>query len=290
MKLERSDVDYPLWRKKVDSSLFRYNGTTIPNWACKIWKIAKDFSKCSSRRDPSSKVQVDFQESKYEGWVTIATKGRKTPAYRLWFSDLLTYELKDVFLMSFVRDIEDRLRKSKGIKKTNIEQEIPFWEFLDIEYNRDDRLFRFVAYYTQKPTFSELFKRFIESPILHKIDDELDKKPPFRIYKNRWRSRAELDFEVGANNVLYTLIDTENKLMYVGEAANLVKRLRQGHPSIPKWDYFRYNVLPNQIARYRRTFERMIIRDLASLLENKGNIKCIKISDYRLVNDKIDVG
>lgn len=153
MKLERSNVDYPLWRKKVDSSLFRYNGTTIPTWACETWKIAEDFSKCRSRRDPSSRVQVEFQKRMYEGWVTIATKGRKTPAYRLWYSDLLTYELKDAFLMSFVRDIEDRLRKSKGIRQTNIEQEIPFWEFLDIEYNRDNKLFRFVAYYTQKPTF-----------------------------------------------------------------------------------------------------------------------------------------
>lgn len=288
MKLERSNVDYPLWRKKVDSSLFHYNGTTIPNWACKIWKIPEDFSKSKSKRDPSSKVKVEFQKEKYEGWVTIATKGRKTPAYRLWYSDSLTYELKDVFLMSFVRDIEDRLRKSKGIKKTNIEQEIPFWEFLDIEYNRNERLFRFVAYYTQKPTFSELFKRFIQSPILHKIDDELDEKPPFRIYKNRWRSRAELDFEIGANNVLYTLIDTKNKLIYFGEASNLVKRLRQDHLSIPNWNYFRYNVLPNQIASHRKTFERMIIRDFASVLENKGKIDSIKISDYRLANDKID--
>ena len=288
MKLERSNVDYPLWRKKVDSSLFRYNGTTIPNWACKIWKIPEDFSNCKSKGDPSSKVQVEFQKGKFEGWVTIATKGRKTPAYRLWYSDLLTYELKDVFLMSFVRDIEDRLRKSKGIKKTNIEQEIPFWEFLDIEYNRDEKLFRFVAYYTQKPTFSELFKRFIESPILHKVDDELDEKPPFRIYKNRWRPRAELDFEIGANNVLYTLIDTKNKLIYFGEAYDLVERLRQDHPSIPNWNYFRYNVLPNQIANHRKNLERMIIRDFASVLENKGKIDSIKISDYKLANDKID--
>lgn len=39
MKLERSKVDYPLWRKKVDSSLFTYKGTTIPAWACKMWEI-----------------------------------------------------------------------------------------------------------------------------------------------------------------------------------------------------------------------------------------------------------
>ena len=65
--------------------------------------------------------------------MTIAKEGRKTPAYRLWYQKQLSYELKDAFLMSFVRDIEDRLRKSKGTDKTSIEEEIPFWEFLDIE-------------------------------------------------------------------------------------------------------------------------------------------------------------
>jgi hypothetical protein len=190
--------------------------------------------------------------------------------------------------MSFARDIEDRLRKSKGDRQTNIEQEIPFWEFLDIEYNRDARLFRFVAHYTQKPTFSELFKRFIQSPILHKIDDELSKKPPFRIHKSIWRHRAELEFEVGAYNVIYTLIDTKNKLVYIGEASNLVERLRQDHPSIPKWDHFRYNVLPDEIASRRKILERMIIRDFASVLGNKGSICSIEISDYALANDKID--
>jgi len=288
LKLERSNVSYPLWRKKVDSSLFRQNGTTIPNWACRMWRIQDDFSSCTSRKDPSSRVQIEFRREKFDGWVTIAKEGRKTPAYRLWYSDQLAFKLKDVFLMSFVRDIEDRLRRAKGDKETSIEDEIPFWEFLDIEYSREARLFLFEAYYIQKPPFSELFSRFVESPVLHKIDDELSEKPPFRIYKTRWRPRAELEFELGANNVLYTLIDTKNKLVYIGEASNLVDRLRQDHPLIPGWDYFRYNVLPDEIAPHRKTLERMIIRDFASVLESKADVDSIRISEYRLANEKID--
>lgn len=290
MKLERSDVDYPLWRKKVDSSLFRQKGTTIPNWACRMWGIQEDYASCTSRRDPSSRTKVEFKGNTYEGWVTVAKKGRKTPAYRLWYSDMLSHELKDAFLMSFVRDIENRLRKTRGKQVTSIEDEIPFWEFLDIEYMREDRIFFFRAYYVQKPQFPELFKRFIQSPILHKIDDELDKKPPFRIYKTEWKPRSELEFEIGAHNVLYALIDTKNKLMYIGEASNLVKRLRQNHPSIPKWNYFRYSVLPNEISPHRKTFERMTIRDFASIMENKCDTDSIIISDYRLTNDRIDFG
>jgi len=125
LKVERSDVKYPLWRKKVDSSLFRQNGTTIPNWACKMWRIQEDFSSCVSKGDASSKVKVNFNDNEYEGSVTVAKEGRPTPAYRLWYSDVLSYKLKDAFLMSFVRDIEDRLRKSRGKQETSIEDEIP---------------------------------------------------------------------------------------------------------------------------------------------------------------------
>jgi len=58
---------------------------------------------------------------------------------------------------------------------------------------------------------------------------------------------------------------------------------------IPKWLFFRYNVLPDKIAPHRQTFERMIIRDFASLLENKKDVNHKEFSDYTLVNDKIDV-
>jgi hypothetical protein len=287
MKFERSDVNHPLWRKKVDSSLFRQNGTTIPQWACKMWDIEQDYNACTSRGNPAAEISVEFKEKKYKGWVTVAREGRKTPAYRLWYQKQLTYELKDVFLMSFVRDIEDRLRKSKGVDSNSIEDEIPFWEFLDIEYERATKRFKFQAYYTQKPQFSELFKRFIESPVLHKIDDELQGKESFRIHKGKWRPRAELEFELGANNVLYYLIDTKNKLFYVGEAANLVDRLRQEHATIPHWDYFRYNVLPDELFNHRKTFERMTIRDFASILENVY-IDTMSLSEYKLTNDRID--
>jgi hypothetical protein len=252
-----------------------------------MWNIEQDFNGCTSKSHTNSEISVDFKGKTYRGWVTVAKEGRKTPAYRLWYQKQLTYEIKDVFLMSFVRDIEDRLRKTKVNDSNSIEDEIPFWEFLDIEYERATKRFKFQAYYTQKPQFSELFKRFIESPILHKIDDELQGKEPFRIHKGKWRPRTELEFELGANNVLYYLIDTKNKLFYVGEAVNLVDRLRQEHATIPYWNYFRYNVLPDELFNHRKTFERMAIRDFASILENRY-IEALILSEYKLTNDKID--
>lgn len=57
-----------------------------------------------------------------------------------------------------------------------------------------------------------------------------------------------------------------------------------------KRDFFRYDVLPDSLAPFRVDLERMVIRDFAALLDNKRGVDSeISISDYRLMNDKIDI-
>ena len=182
MKFERSNVEFPLWRKKVDTSLFEHKGTTIPTWAVSMWNLHQIFAGCISKKDFKSEVPIIFDQAKYEGWVTIAAKGRKTPAYRLWFSEDLCLNLKHTFLMSYMRSLEQDLSKDKQIEKT-----IPFWEFLDIEFDQPERQFKFVAHYTQEPSFPQLFKRLIGSPPLQKIDAEIKEKETDRIFKQQWR-------------------------------------------------------------------------------------------------------
>lgn len=292
-KAERTTVKYPLWRKKVDSSLFQHKGTTIPNWACQTWGIDTSFSSCISKKYRKSKVTIHFYGKKYQGNVTCAKQKRFNPAYRLWFDDDLLHILKDTFLMSFMRDIEKRLRDNSPIYKDSsldIEDEIPFWEFLDIEYDKRSMIFYFTAHYKQKPSFPELFKRLIGSPMIHKIDAELEDKDAFRIYMQDWKRREELDSELGAENVLYTLIDTKNKLIYIGEATKLVKRLNQKHNSIPNWEYYRYDVLPSTITKYQRLwFERMLIRNFCSVFVSNVKLDRFDISKYKLTNEKIDI-
>ena len=285
MKFERSNVDFPLWRKKVDSSLFAHKGTTIPTWACTMWGIQIKFTGINSKRNKNSIVTIIFKTHHFDGWLTEASKGRITPAFRLWFSDDLLQELKDSFLMSYMRDIEYRLRNDKNI---NIEEEIPFWEFLDIEYDNKNNTFIFTPYYTQKPSFPELFKRLIGSPAIKKIDDETSKNVIERIYKQDWRPRSNYETEIGAENVIYMLIDTVKKYLYIGEGKNLVKRLNQGHKVISNWDYYRYDVLPNLSENFRLDIERMLIRQYATLLKNNKSIYTMDISKYKLVNQKID--
>jgi hypothetical protein len=185
--------------------------------------------------------------------------------------------------MSYMRSLEGALGHSP-----DIEGDIPFWEFLDIEFDPTERVFRFVAYYTVRPAFPHLFQRLLGSPAIKRVEDELAGKKAQRIHKQNWKARSEVEFELGAKNVIYFLFSTNSKRFYIGEASDLVKRLLQPHPSIPDWDYFRYNVLPRGLDPYRVSLERMLIRDFAAVLSNKGGIVCQDISGCSLTNDRVD--
>ena len=180
-RTERTSVDYPLWRKKVDNSVFRDGGTTIPNWACRTWDFHSLYPTNLRKRDPESQVNVTFGGSKFQGFVTCThPKKRAQRVFRLWFSDELLGQLKEIYLMSFMRDLESRLREFP----TDIEEEIAFWEFLDIEFDSSTKTFHLTAHYTQRPTFPELFRRLTYSPILKRMDDELARKIHERLPPN----------------------------------------------------------------------------------------------------------
>jgi hypothetical protein len=84
------------------------------------------------------------------------------------------------------------------------------------------------------------------------------------------------------------LLDKNGKRFYVGEALDLVKRLLQPHSSIPDWNFFRYDVLPPELAPYRVALERMLIRDFAAVLKNKRDLPSMDIANCELTNDKVD--
>ena len=279
MKLERSNVEFPLWRKKVDKSLFETSQTPIPGWASDIWGLPDIFGRISSKRDPNSVVSIRFKSKKYKGWVRIA---KPNAQMRLSFEEELAHQLKQQYVMSYMRSLEQSLSEDR-----DAEENIPFWEFLDIEFDASKREFKFVAHYYQIPSFPNLFERLIGSPSLKKIDDELHGKEA-RVQYQDWLPKAELENQLGAQNVVYLLIDTKRKLLYVGETVALVERLNQTYPVIPHWDWFRYNVLPAVLEPYRVTLERMLIRNLATLFPNKRHKNPFQLSDYKLVNEKID--
>ena len=288
MKLERSDIEFPLWRKKVDASLFKDAATPIPKWLWNIWNIEELFSRSISKQNPSSKITVIFNKKEYNGRVTFSSKKKM---YRLFFEKQLCDVLKDTFLMSFMRSIEQDLRKNKlEYSEKDIETEIPFWEFLDIEFNSINKVFHFKAYYIQRPTYIELFKELVNSHTLKIIDDQLNLKEDFRFTKVDWKPRSSLNSQLDAKNVIYNLIDTKNNKIYIGEAESLIQRLNQNREVIKDWNYYRFDCLPEGLNRTQRVaIERLLIRTFASFFKNKKDIPTKDVSDFELANEKIDV-
>ncbi|MCG9753046.1 GIY-YIG nuclease family protein [Vibrio brasiliensis] len=284
---ERGDIEFPIWRKKVDHSFLTLTYTPIPKWLWGVWEIDTLFGNVNSKKLPDSKVKIVFQNNSYDGFVTFTKRPNGEKQSQLSFEKDLHDLLKEAFLMTYMRSLEGQIRKASGAK-VDIEKEIPFWEFIDIEFDSSSKLFKFTCHYNQQPTFPELFKQLVSSPSIKKVDDHINNKENERIYKQDWKSRSEYKNEIGAENVIYTLLDTKNKLIYIGEAKKLIVRFDAGHKDIKHWTYYKYNVLPKSLESYRLTLERMAIRDMANFLDNKADISKIKISAYKLVNRKID--
>ena len=113
-----------------------------------MWSLPEIYGAVTSKKDPRSNAIVFYKGIQYSAWVTTAPHGRKSPAFRLWFDPILSLALKRTFLLSYMRSMEGALQE-----KVDIEQLIPFWEFLDIEFDKQRHAFRFVAYYRQQASF-----------------------------------------------------------------------------------------------------------------------------------------
>jgi hypothetical protein len=289
MKTERSDIKFPLWRKKVDASLFNKLDSPIPKWLSKLWEIEETFGQNSSKKNKDAEVVLKINNTNYRGWVTYAKYQEKDTDYKLFFTKEFAEKLKDLFIMSYMRTLESKLRRGNKLYTNNIEDDIPFWEFLDLEFDKSTKTFYCKAHYTHKPIFPELFKQFINSHLLKEIENKLLDKGDFKFIKDDWRPKTEINNFLERRNIIYYLLDTTNQLLYIGESEH-TKRILQARKEIPHWDYFRVDSLPEWLSKNQRLeLERLVIRTFASVLLNSKNIKSMKISSYTLANKKIDI-
>lgn len=289
MKTERSNVKFTLWRKKVDNSLFTKLDTPIPKWLSKVWQIEETFGTLKSKKAEGTKVSLIINGKVFKGNILFTKMHGKDTDYKLFFDKTFAGELKDLFVMSYMRTLESKLRRGKEEYPNNIEDDIPFWEFLDLEFHKEEKTLHCYAHYTHKPIFPELFKQFTNSHLLRDMENRLLGKGDFKFIKQDWRPKADLSVLLEHNNIIYYLIDTTNKLIYIGEAES-TSRILQRRSEIPEWDHFKIDCLPLWITKSQRLeLERLMIRSFASVLNNYRNIKNVKISNYLLANKKIDL-
>lgn len=287
-KLERKDIRFPLWRKKVDGSIFNERMISIPNAFAEFWNIAKQFQGVLKKTDPRSKVPIFFDGVEYQGNIT-GHKTRKN-LYRISYNTDLTNKLKDTFTMTFMRDLEFKIGAdlyTSDDDRRNIEDVVPFWEFLDIEYDDVQNAIYFTCHYKQTPHFSNLFKKLVDSTVLRGIELELENNHEKRIVSGKWFTKSELRNHLDVTNVIYYLLDDVSKQIYVGEAISLKSRLSGKRPEIPEWTHFRYDVLPPLLEPFRVEIELMLISAFMNLCQcDSFRGLPMLISDYKLMNKK----
>lgn len=139
-----------MWRKKMDGSMFNDRCTVIPKWVVdNVFKIRGRFPE-KEKNHPMSQAFISINRGKgkftrHTATVTTSPRGG-LPVMRLYFEDDVVSWLKEAFKMTYLRDNE---RKSHGLNGPTIESLIPFWEFIDIEWEEETSTFHFTAWYTQ---------------------------------------------------------------------------------------------------------------------------------------------
>ena len=160
---------------------------------------------------------------------------------------------------------------------------------MDLEFEAKNKVMYFTAHYVQKPLYIELFKEIVKSHVLFNIEDVLNSKDDMRIAKSNWKPKSALKNQIDAKNVIYNLIDNNNKEIYIGEAESLLNRLNGSRPEISNWTHYRFDSLPNNLTKAQRVaIERMLIRIFASFLKNNSEVNTMDVSAFKLTNKKID--
>lgn len=102
-----------------------------------------------------------------------------------------------------------------------------------------------------------------------------------------WFDVKDFKKHTEAANVIYYLASTKRKLLYIGKAEVLGKRVKPGraHQGMPgDWDKFRYDILYPKYADILEKVEDHTIRAFASVLKNGKLFSSLNESKYRLVN------
>ena len=145
------------------------------------------------------------------------------------------------------------------------------------------------AHSVQKSLYNELFTELAKSNAIEEIENRVFNTTDFKIVKSQWKEKKSLNTQLDFKNVIYNLIDINNKQIYIGEANSLKDRVVESRSEIPDWTHYRFDSLPDGLTKKQRIeIEKLIIRTFASFFINTKDIDSFEVSDFKLKNKKID--
>lgn len=266
--------------KKIDRSMLEW-GVTFPKEYIKDFEGGVPVKLGSSR-----KVEIIWEKKRYYVRLSHVKRREYKPVFQLrWDNnrELLT-KLRKTFIQSYVilksqKELFDIGKNGRKYFRSKFQQEA--LKIRPINYKQIE----FEVFIKIETEWNKLFERLAEENVFGWLFDK-DKK--YLISKSvNWHNVRDFIEHVNAVNVIYYLANTKKKLLYIGKAEVLGKRVRPGrkHQNMPgDWDKFRYDIVKSEYSNILDKIEDHTIRAFASILENSKKHPSLQLGHFKLVN------
>lgn len=275
---------YKPYYKKIDRSMLDW-GFTIPKDYTNDFLAGKDIPLGESR-----KIFLYWDNSKYAVKLWHVNRRKCNPVYQLRWDNNKDFlkKFRKTFIQSYVnlksqKELFDITRKKKKHFRTKLEggeQEVIVFHPINKE------TIKCKVFIKIENKWNTLFQRLAEENVFNWVFNKTAKQ--YLIQRSTyWTNVKDFTRHQNASNVIYYLVHTKRKLIYIGKADILGKRVKPGRPhqNMPgDWDIFKYDIIRQEFSNILKRIEDHTIRAYAAILKNNKNYPSLNIGDYTLIN------
>lgn len=269
--------------KKIDRSTFEW-GVIIPK------EYEDDFLHGSKIIPGTSRdIKIKYQNKSYKAKLYHVNRKNHTNVFQLrWDIDKdFLKVLRREYINSYVilKSQKELYENTKSdLKKFRSHMEAGNQEVMSLRSISKSEI-EIEPFIQIKTEWNTLFERLADANVFGWIFEK-DKK--YLISRSTgWYSYKDLPKHSEQVNVIYYLVNTNKKLLYIGKAEIFGNRVKYGrdHQGMPgDWDMFRYDIIRPEFSNILERIEDHTIRSFASVLKNTKSFPSLELSSYKLVN------
>jgi hypothetical protein len=269
--------------KKVDRSMMDW-GLTVPKELISEFEAGYSIKKGSSRD-----IEIIWDKKRYSAKLSHINRKKASSVYQLrWDNNkYLLNKIRKTFIQSYVilksqKELFDNKKRDKSHFRTHLTGE---QQEVLIVTPLNQNLILFDVFIKVENEWNSLFERLADENVFGWLFDKTKKYLITR--STSWINVKEFNKHSNAVNVIYYLANTKKKILYIGKAENLGKRVKPGrkHMEMPAdWDLFKYDIINTEYANILERIEDHTIRSFASVLKNNKGYSSLEVSSYKLVN------
>jgi len=256
-------------------------GFTIPKY------YAKDFEAGSLvKAGTSRKIQLIWDNKKYDVKLCHVKRTNYPSVYQMRWDNNTEFlnKLRKTFIQSYIilksqKELFDVKKEGSKHFRTKEHQEAMLF------YPIDSKTIKAEVFIKIENEWNTLFRRLTEENVFGWLFSK-DKKYLISRSTN-WMKVKEFKKHINAINVIYYLANTKKKLLYIGKANTLGKRVKSGrdHQNMSgDWDLFKYDIIKPEFSNILERIEDHTIRTIASILRNSKKYPSLGLEGYKLVN------